>query len=82
MPTPTPTKSNGTTSNREHNGHSSSRSTTIALSVVRQLRTNRNTVVEPLNNSDNDSDDEPLASSQLSQQRQLGKFDFGFLIVV
>ncbi|KAM7359266.1 bromodomain and WD repeat-containing protein isoform 1-T2 [Cochliomyia hominivorax] len=72
LPTPTPTKSNGTTSSREHNGASSNRTTEVAsLNVVRQLRTNRNTIVEPQNVSDNDSDDEPLASSQGSQQKHI-----------
>lgn len=69
MPTPTPTKSNETASNRENNGPSSSRHTGATLSVVRQLRTNRNTIVEEHNDSDNDSDNEPLASSQGSQHR-------------
>ncbi|XP_046806773.1 bromodomain and WD repeat-containing protein 3 isoform X1 [Lucilia cuprina] len=66
LPTPTPTKSNGTS-----NGPSSNRSAVASQSVVRQLRTNRNTVVETQNDSDNDndSDDEPLASSQGSQHR-------------
>lgn len=76
MPTPTPTKSNGTASNsREHNGPSTSRIPAAAVGVVRQLRTNRNTVVDPHNASDedNDSDDEPLASSQGSQPRQQSK---------
>ncbi|XP_013108682.2 bromodomain and WD repeat-containing protein 3 [Stomoxys calcitrans] len=82
LPTPTPTKSNGTVlNNRDGNGPSTSRAAAAAAAagVVRQLRTNRNTVVEPPNDGsnddddDDDSDDEPLASSQGSQHRQQRK---------
>ncbi|XP_037956286.1 bromodomain and WD repeat-containing protein 3-like isoform X1 [Teleopsis dalmanni] len=75
LPTPTPTKVNGTANNTRYlNGPSTSRAAIAAAAantgtVIRQLRTNRNTVVEPrgIDSDDDGSDDEPLASSQNSQ---------------
>lgn len=75
LPTPTPTKLTPSKANNASNGPSTSRAAhggavvPVAVGLVRQLRTNRNTIVEPLD-EDEDSDDgdgsenEPLVSSQ------------------
>ncbi|KAL9871562.1 bromodomain and WD repeat-containing protein 3 isoform X1 [Glossina fuscipes] len=79
LPTPTPTKANGpTAASRDVNSSTGSRT---ATSATRQLRTNRNTVVESAHNEsddeDDDSDNEPLATSQASQYKSQGNSKSG-----